>query len=110
MLRRCALLGTLAVALGACGGGSDTTSAHQEPFHPATAPSSDAHSSAHAAQRRGVRLVSIGKFESPLYVTAPRGDRRRVFVVGQEGKIWVVRGGRRLAQPFLDISDRIKAG
>src|SRR4051794_23199026 len=108
MLRRYALLGTLAVALGACGSGSDTAPAQQE--EPTTAPSSDAHSSAHAAQRRGVRLVSVGRFESPLYVTAPRGDRRRIFVVGQGGKIWVVRGGRRLAQPFLDISDRVQAG
>src|SRR4051795_6354304 len=108
MLWRLVLPAALAVALAACGSGSDTAPAQQE--EPATAPSSDAHSSAHAAQRRGVRLVSVGRFESPLYVTAPRGDRRRIFVVGQGGKIWVVRGGRRLAQPFLDISDRVQAG
>src|SRR3954468_16921359 len=104
MPRRCSLLGALAVVVAACGSGSDTAPARQEP---APAPSSDAHSSAHAAQRRGVRLVSIGRFEAPLYVTAPRGDRRRVFVVGQGGKVWVVRGGHRLAQPFLDISGAV---
>src|SRR3954451_287707 len=108
MLCRLVLPAALAGALAACGSGSDTAPAQQE--KPTTAPSSDAHSSAHAAQRRGVRLVSIGRFEAPLYITAPRGDRRRVFVVGQGGKIWVVRGGRRLAQPFLDIGDRVQAG
>jgi glucose/arabinose dehydrogenase len=57
-----------------------------------------------------VRLVSIGRFDQPLYVTSPPGDRRRVVVVGQGGKIWVVRGGRKLDRPFLDISDRVQAG
>src|SRR3954453_13301064 len=106
MLRRTALLGTLAVALAACGGGSDSPAVTAPT---ATAPSSDAHSSAHAAAR-GVRLVSVGRFDQPLYVTAPPGDRRRIFVVGQGGKVWVVRGGRRLAQPFLDVSSRVRAG
>jgi glucose/arabinose dehydrogenase len=60
--------------------------------------------------RRGVRLVKIGDFQNPLYVTSPPGDRRRVMVVQQGGKIMVVRGGRKLAQPFLDISSRVLAG
>ncbi|HMI72954.1 MAG TPA: PQQ-dependent sugar dehydrogenase, partial [Solirubrobacteraceae bacterium] len=60
--------------------------------------------------RRGVRLVKIGDFASPLYVTAPPNDRRRVFVVEQAGRIVVLRGGRRLAQPFLDIRSKVTAG
>ena len=36
-----------------------------------------------AAAGRGVRLVKVGDFDSPLYVTAPPGDRRRIFVVEQ---------------------------
>jgi glucose/arabinose dehydrogenase len=59
---------------------------------------------------RGVRLVKIGDFSSPLYVTAPPNDRRRVFVVEQAGRIVVVRGGRTLAQPFLDIRSKVTAG
>jgi glucose/arabinose dehydrogenase len=43
-------------------------------------------------------------------VTAPPGDRRRVFVVEQEGRIRVVRGGRILRRPFLDIAGRVSAG
>src|SRR3954453_12260120 len=106
MLRRTALLGTLAVALAACGGGSDSPAVTAPT---ATAPSSDAHSSAHAAAR-GVRLVSVGDFEQPLYVTAPPGDRRRIFVVGQDGRIWGVRGGKRLAQPVLHLPRQVRAG
>jgi glucose/arabinose dehydrogenase len=59
---------------------------------------------------RGVRLVKIGDFASPLYVTAPPNDRRRVFVVEQPGRIVVLRGGRRLPQPFLDIRSKVTAG
>jgi glucose/arabinose dehydrogenase len=62
-----------------------------------------------AAQRRPVRLLPLGRFDQPTYVTAPRGDRRR-FVVEREGRIRVVRRGRVLDRPFLDISDRVTTG
>jgi len=54
--------------------------------------------------------VLVGRFDAPLYVTAPPGDRRRVFVVEQGGRIMVVRGGRRRARPFLDVSAQITSG
>ena len=57
-----------------------------------------------------VRLAKVGDFASPLFVTAPAGDRRRIFVVEQGGRIRVVRGGRKLRRPFLDISAQIVAG
>jgi glucose/arabinose dehydrogenase len=61
------------------------------------------------AQRgRPVRLLLLGRFESPTYLTAPPGDRRRRFVVQREGGIVVVRGGRR--STFLDISDLVSTG
>jgi glucose/arabinose dehydrogenase len=63
-----------------------------------------------AGQGDRVRLVKVGDFSAPLHVTAPPGDRRRAFVVEQAGRIWVVRGGKRLPEPFLDISGRISAG
>ena len=31
--------------------------------------------------RTGVKLVRVGRFDQPLYVTAPPGDKRRLFVV-----------------------------
>ena len=61
------------------------------------------------AQRRPVRLLRLGRFDEPTYLTAPRGDRRR-FVVEREGRIRVVQGGRVLGRPFLDISDRVSTG
>jgi glucose/arabinose dehydrogenase len=57
-----------------------------------------------------VRLQLVGKFAAPLYVTAPPGDRRRIFVVEQAGTIRVVRDGHRLATPFLDIRRLVKSG
>jgi glucose/arabinose dehydrogenase len=63
-----------------------------------------------AARSRGLRLVPVGRFDAPVHVTAPRGDRRRVFVVEQGGVIRVVRGGRRLSRPFLDIRRLVRSG
>ncbi len=57
---------------------------------------------------RPVRLLLLGRFESPTYIAAPRGDRRRRFVVQREGSIVVVHGRRR--SPFLDISDLVSTG
>jgi glucose/arabinose dehydrogenase len=54
--------------------------------------------------------MRIGTFDSPVYVTAPPGDRRRIFVVEQGGTVRIVRGGRTLERPFLDISGRITSG
>jgi glucose/arabinose dehydrogenase len=55
----------------------------------------------------GVRLFKVGSFEQPLYVTAPPGDRRRVFVVEQTGRIRVIRDGRKLPTPFLDLRNQV---
>ena len=62
------------------------------------------------AQAGGVRLAPIGRFDQPLYVTSPPGDRRRQFVVEQGGRIFVVRGGRRVGRPFLDIRSQVLSG
>jgi len=60
-----------------------------------------------AARQRGpVRLLRLGTFDQPTYLAAPRGDRRR-FVVQRDGQIVIVRGGRKLERPFLDISERV---
>jgi glucose/arabinose dehydrogenase len=58
------------------------------------------------AQRRPVRLLRLGTFDQPTFLTAPRGDRRR-FVVQRDGQIIVVRGRRKLGTPFLDVSERV---
>ena len=61
------------------------------------------------ASARPVRLLRVGSFDEPTYLTAPRGDPRR-FVVERGGRIRVVKGGRTLGQPFLDISDLVSTG
>jgi glucose/arabinose dehydrogenase len=63
---------------------------------------------AKAAASRGVKLVRIGRFQAPVYLTAPPGDRTRLFVVEQGGRIRVVRKGR--TRTFLDISNDVQSG
>ena len=50
-----------------------------------------------------------GTFDSPIYVTAPRGDPRRLFVVERGGTIRVVLDERTLDQPFLEIPGGVGA-
>ncbi|HEX2104809.1 MAG TPA: PQQ-dependent sugar dehydrogenase [Solirubrobacteraceae bacterium] len=50
-----------------------------------------------------VRLVPVGTFDAPTYLTAPPGDTSRVFVVERGGTIRVVRDGAVLPAPFLDL-------
>ena len=49
-------------------------------------------------------------FESPVHVTAPPGDGRRVMVVEQGGTVRVVRDGQVLAEPFLAIDSDLLSG
>jgi glucose/arabinose dehydrogenase len=59
----------------------------------------------------GVRLAPVaGGFDRPLLVTAPPGDTRRLFVVEQPGRILVLKDGRRLTRPFLDVSRLVSGG
>ena len=44
-----------------------------------------------------MRLLLLGRFNQPTYITAPRGDSRR-FVVEREGTIRVIKGGRVLGR------------
>jgi glucose/arabinose dehydrogenase len=92
------------LALG-CGGGGDRATARS-----ATPTATATGTPAATIARPGLRLKSIGTFNSPLYVTAPPGDRRRVFVVEQGGTVRIVRGGKKIERPFLDVSGRISAG
>ena len=62
------------------------------------------------AARGGVKLVGVGRFDSPLYVTSPPRDTRRLYVVQQDGIVKVVRGGRTLKRPFLDIRRLVTSG
>lgn len=56
-----------------------------------------------AADARAAKLKPVGEFDRPIYVTAPPGDDRRLFVVEREGTVRVIRKGRVLPRPFLRI-------
>jgi hypothetical protein len=45
------------------------------------------------AATTAVRLVAIGDFDQPLYVSAPPGDAGRVFVLERGGDVRLVRAG-----------------
>ena len=54
-------------------------------------------------------LVARG-LASPLDLKSAPGDRSRLFVVEQTGRIRVIRDGALVAAPFLDVSGRISTG
>lgn len=60
--------------------------------------------------RGGVRLQKIGDFDQPVYVTQPRGDDRDLYVVEKTGQVRVVRDGKPLPEPFLDLSGQVSTG
>ncbi|HEX4735741.1 MAG TPA: PQQ-dependent sugar dehydrogenase [Thermoleophilaceae bacterium] len=109
------LVTCIALAAIGCGGGDDAsgrvqTDAPQIPLGgsgTATATQTTPQAGATAAR---VALRRIGSFASPTYLTAPPGDKRRLFVVEQAGTIREVRDGRKLAKPFLDIRSQVQAG
>ncbi|MSX02156.1 MAG: glucose dehydrogenase [Actinobacteria bacterium] len=63
-----------------------------------------------ASAAGAVKLVDVGTFSKPLYLTSPPTDKRRVMVVEQAGRIMVVRDGRKRSVPFLDIRSRVRSG
>jgi len=97
---------TAAVALVACGGGGAGAQTDPAAATGDAAPTTTNADGSAAAARR-VRLVGVGRFDQPTFITAPPGDRRRLFVVEQRGTIQVLRGGRRLGRPFLDLSAQV---
>ena len=95
----------LAATLAACA--SETTD-------PTPLPSSSPGASCAASPVAGTpQLVAVriaSGLSSPLDVQAISGDRARLFVVEQGGRIRIIRGGALLPAPFLDIADRISSG
>ena len=98
----------LVPVLVACSGSDDDSAPMAVTEPPATGvPHGDA---AAEPAVTGLKRVQVGEFASPTYVTAPPGDRTRLFVVEQGGTIRVVQRGHKRARPYLDISDRVLSG
>jgi glucose/arabinose dehydrogenase len=107
----------LAVVPAACssGGGSSAPSV-SPPVSPSVSSSSPASSSAPGSRSATPsrpagppRLALVGRFDSPIHLASPPGDER-LFVVEQAGRIRVVRKGRTLPAPFLDITGQVGSG
>jgi hypothetical protein len=103
------LIGAVAVLALGCGGSGATARTPAGSATPSATASGGAGSAA-AVARPGLRLKRIGTFSSPVYLTAPPGDRHRLFVVEQGGRIRIVRDGKKLATPFLNVSGAISSG
>lgn len=57
----------------------------------------------------GVRLSRVGVFSDPVHVSAARAYPGLLFVVEREGVVRVVRAGKTLQRPFLDISSLVES-
>ncbi len=110
LLALAAIAAVVAVALG---GDDDKSSGGRLPpgVQISTGSVSPSAGEAPVAGTAKVRLSRVGSFDEPIYVTAPPGDTKRVFVVERPGRIRVIADGKRKSKPFLDITgDTTKGG
>jgi len=45
--------------------------------------------------------------QKAIYLTQPPSERELLFIVNQKGIIQIIKNGKTIAKPFLDISDRV---
>lgn len=57
-----------------------------------------------------LRLAPVGNFTKPVFVTGAPGFPKLLFVVEQPGVVQVLRQGKRLEQPFLDLRGQTICG
>ena len=96
--------------LASCGGGDQADGRAAATATPAAAQPEEPAATAAPAARRPARLARVGSFQEPVFLTSPPGDRRRQFVVEQGGRVMILRDGRKLGTPFLDIGSLVTAG
>ena len=106
MRRLTLIFGLLGMVITACGASSDVDQLADAASGaiPATAAATRS-LTARTSTRLG--LVKVATVDSPVYVTAPPGDLSRLFVVSQKGQVFIVKDGRRLDLPFLDVSSQV---
>jgi len=116
-----ALWGLLAtLLLAACGanqpsgGASPSATAPTVASTPAPAVSAATPASGPNAASTGSATIKLEKFasdlKSPVFITHAGDKSNRMFVVEKAGTIAILRDGKRVATPFLDVSDLITAG
>src|SRR4051794_31932700 len=70
---------------------------------PACGAADQATRSAKPKRGTGVALKQVGRFDHPVYIAAAPGYPKLLFVVEQRGRVVVLKGGKRVARPFLDL-------
>ncbi|HEY7017164.1 MAG TPA: PQQ-dependent sugar dehydrogenase, partial [Gaiellaceae bacterium] len=97
-----------ALVLG-CGAGDDESDARTERTSTPAASTQPAGTAtdtrAPAQASRGVRLLRVGTFANPTYITSPPKEKRRRFVTERAGRVILIRHGRK--STFLDIRNRV---
>ena len=61
-----------------------------------------------SAQATSLRLNRVASFRQPTHLAQPPGTSRLLFVVEKAGVVRVLRQGRKLGRPFLDIRRRVR--
>jgi glucose/arabinose dehydrogenase len=95
-------LATALLLLPACG------STPGSPNPPGSPPTGDCTPVAGTPRLTTTRVT--GNLDDPVDLQAAPGDRSRLFVVEQAGRIRVIRDGALLGVPFLDIVNRVRSG
>lgn len=86
----------------ACADSSNRPASTPDPGRTGAGPSVDATTSAQ------VRPVRIANFTHPVEIKSAPGYPGLMFVVEQQGRIMVLRRGRKLARPFLNITRQVQ--
>jgi glucose/arabinose dehydrogenase len=60
-----------------------------------------------ASSADALDLHKVARLAQPVYVTAPPGDSRELFVLERAGRVRIVRNGHVRKRPFLDIRGRV---
>jgi glucose/arabinose dehydrogenase len=95
----------------ACGGSDDDSSAEPAATEAETVRSTPTTTEMEPDAPEGLRLATVaGDLGDALYVTSAPGDPGRLYVVQQSGQVLILESGTPLAEPFVDVSDRIVSG
>lgn len=99
---------TSSTACAAQSGGSAGDGPDAAPAESQAGPSSQ--SSDASISGRKPRLVKVANFSQPVEIKAAPGVQDLMYVVEQEGRIMVLRKGKKLRKPFLNITGKVEYG
>ena len=89
--------------------GCDRHSMKQAATAPPTTPPTTIPATTPPPVSLGLEVVSTD-LSFPVYLTAPLGDKDRLFIVEKRGTIRIIKNGTLLGAPFLDITPLVSTG